>query len=185
MEADGARTYIRCVSKDAVIHTKLICGKSKVVPMKVTTIPRLELQAAVLAVRMQANLAQEKSIMFDKTYFSTYRKFVLGYIHNESCRFHVYVANMINVIREASYPNQWHHVSGAENPADVLSRKCIGRLKISGHRGYQAGMFPVNILKLNIIAVMLWFERLKFTLLMHSMSIFLVGPNLNVLWDGC
>ena len=123
-QAYGACAYIRCVSKDAVIHTKLICGKSKVVPMKITTIPRLELQAAVLAVRMQANLAQEMSIMFDKTYFWTDSKVVLGYIHNESRRFHVYVANRINVIREASYPNQWHHVPGAKNPADVLSRKC-------------------------------------------------------------
>ena len=122
--AYGACAYIRCVSKDAVINTKLICGKSKVVPMKETTIPRLVLQAAVLAVRMQANLAQEMSIMFDKTYFWTDSKDVLGYIHNESRTFHVYVANRINDIREASYPNQWHHVSGAENPADVLSRKC-------------------------------------------------------------
>ena len=49
--------YIQCVSKDAVIHSKLICGKSKVILIKITTIPRLELQAAVLAVRMQTNIA--------------------------------------------------------------------------------------------------------------------------------
>ena len=105
-QAYGACAYIRCVSKDDVIHTKLIYGNSKVVPKQVTTILRLELQAAVLTVGMQANFALEMSIIFNETYFWTDSKVVLGYIHNESRRFHVYVANMINVIREASYPNQ-------------------------------------------------------------------------------
>ena len=47
---------------------------------------------------------------------------VLGYIHADTKRFHVYVANRVAQIRKASEPSSWHHVVGKENPADIASR---------------------------------------------------------------
>ena len=35
-------------------------------------------------------------------------KVVLGYIHNDSRRFHIFVANRVQQIRESTNPNQWH-----------------------------------------------------------------------------
>ena len=49
---------------------------------------------------------------------------MLGYIYSESRRFHIYVANTVHTIRETTDPKQWHHISGACNLADILSRKC-------------------------------------------------------------
>lgn len=43
---------------------------------------------------------------------------VLGYIGNDSRRFHVFFANRVQQIRESSSPEQWRHVKRNENPAD-------------------------------------------------------------------
>jgi hypothetical protein len=47
---------------------------------------------------------------------------VLSYIRNESCRFHVFVANRISEIRNLTEPDQWKFVAGEINPADIVSR---------------------------------------------------------------
>ncbi|XP_062705646.1 uncharacterized protein LOC115265199 [Aedes albopictus] len=46
-KAYGAVLYTRCVSSDGKINTELVCSKSRVAPLKPTTIPRLELTGAV------------------------------------------------------------------------------------------------------------------------------------------
>ena len=49
-------------------------------------------------------------------------KVVLGYIANDSKRFHVFVANRVQQIRDQTEPNQWQYVRTDENPADHASR---------------------------------------------------------------
>lgn len=36
---------------------------------------------------------------------------VLGYIHNDARRFHTYVGNRVQHIRDRLKPDQWHYVS--------------------------------------------------------------------------
>ena len=59
-----------------------------------------------------------------KSWFWTDSRIVLSYIRNESKRFKVFVANRVSKIRQLSEPDQWHHIPGEDNPADVLSRGC-------------------------------------------------------------
>ena len=47
---------------------------------------------------------------------------VLGYIGNDSRRYHTFVANRVAAIQEASLHSQWRHVSSNQNPADDASR---------------------------------------------------------------
>lgn len=47
---------------------------------------------------------------------------VLWYINNETRRFHVYVANRIQKIKDATEPHQWYYIESARNPADQASR---------------------------------------------------------------
>jgi hypothetical protein len=47
---------------------------------------------------------------------------VLGYIANDSRRFHVFVANRVATIQQHSRTEQWNHVKGSDNPADEASR---------------------------------------------------------------
>jgi hypothetical protein len=97
-------------------------GKSRVAPSKVTTIPRLELSAVVVAVRTSDMLKKELEIQGLQEYFWTDSKVVLGYINNEARRFHVFVANRIQRIKQSTDPEQWRYVTSEENPADHASR---------------------------------------------------------------
>ena len=49
-------------------------------------------------------------------------KVVLGYIKNDVRRFHVYVANRVQMIRDVSEPKQWRYIDTSLNPADLATR---------------------------------------------------------------
>ncbi|KAJ8411167.1 hypothetical protein AAFF_G00171730 [Aldrovandia affinis] len=58
----GECSYLRAVSTSNEVHCSLVMGKSRVAPTKVTTIPRLELSAAVVAVRTSDMLKKELEV---------------------------------------------------------------------------------------------------------------------------
>lgn len=49
-------------------------------------------------------------------------RIVLGYFHNQTRRFHTYVANRVQRIRQHSDPEQWNYITTEANLADVGSR---------------------------------------------------------------
>lgn len=57
-----------------------------------------------------------------KEVFWTDSKVVQAYIHNDARRFHTFVANRVQQIRERTVPEQWNYVDGKNNPADDASR---------------------------------------------------------------
>ncbi|XP_053388583.1 uncharacterized protein LOC128551695 [Mercenaria mercenaria] len=118
----GQCSYIRLVTDVGQVHCALLMGKSRVVPLRPITIPRLELTAAVLSVKISSLLDQELEYPNLKHFFWTDSKVVLGYICNEARRFHIFVANRVQQIKEHTNPNQWNYVASGENPADLASR---------------------------------------------------------------
>lgn len=97
-------------------------GKAKLTPPDEPTIPRLELCAAVLAVEISDLILYEMDFKPDSVKFFCDSKVVLGYIHNESMRFYVYVHNRVQRIRQSSNAEQLHYVPTEHNPADCASR---------------------------------------------------------------
>lgn len=119
----GACTYLREVDEQGKVHCAFVMGKARVAPLKITTIPRMELQAAVTTVKISRLLRKELKLPDSITeYFWTDSKVVLGYIRNEARRFHVYVANRVQFIKESTDTSQWSYVPSEENPADYASR---------------------------------------------------------------
>ena len=66
---------------------------------------------------------------------------MLRYIANEEQRFHVFVANRVQLIRECSRLNQWKYIDTKENPADDASRRLNGLALIGGQRWLQGPAF--------------------------------------------
>ncbi|XP_028327214.1 uncharacterized protein LOC114478373 [Gouania willdenowi] len=118
----GVCTYLRAISESGQIHCSLVFAKSRVAPTKVTTVPRLELSAAVVAVRISDMLKAELEMENVEDFFWTDSQVVLGYIDNEARRFHVFVANRIQRIKESTKSTQWKYVTSEDNPADHASR---------------------------------------------------------------
>lgn len=97
-------------------------AEARVAPTKIMSIPRLELSAAVVSARTSATVKTELEMKIDEEFFWTDSQVVLSYIHNDARRFHVFVANRLQVIKEKMDPGQWHYVDTLENPADYASR---------------------------------------------------------------
>ncbi|XP_064641960.1 uncharacterized protein LOC135496529 [Lineus longissimus] len=120
----GQCSYLRLVDDKKQVHCSLVMGKSRVAPLKPVTIPRLELQAAVVSTKISDLLNRELDIANITNIYWTDSKVVLGYINNEARRFHIFVANRVQRIRDSTEVNQWRYVSTHENPADLASRGC-------------------------------------------------------------
>ena len=118
----GVASYVRMEFADEQPHCSLVLGKSRLAPIKSTTIPRLELMAAVLAVKVDKMLRSELEYEIQESVFWTDSTIVLCYITNHDKRFHTFVANRVSSILDGSMPSQWRHVISDLNPADDVSR---------------------------------------------------------------
>ena len=101
-----------------------MASKARVSPVRSITIPRLELTAAVVAVQLSQKLKQELQMQIDDEFFWCDSQIVLGYVSNDAKRFHDFVANRVQTIRDHTRVDQWQYVSTQENPADHASRGC-------------------------------------------------------------
>lgn len=118
----GQCSYLRLINEDGKIHCAFVMGKSRVTPIKPVTIPRLELTAALCSVKVAQQLRQELDYHIDQEFFWTDSKVVLGYVGNESRRFHVFVANRVQEIQDNTSMEQWRYIKSEQNPADDASR---------------------------------------------------------------
>ena len=75
---------------------------------------------AVLSSRLAQNIL--KVITADRTIFWTDSENVWYWVHNESREFKPFVANRIGEIQRTSSLDQWRHVPGTVNPADLPTR---------------------------------------------------------------
>ena len=84
------------------------------------TIPRLELMGAVLATRLAKNLV--KVLTVESVTFWVDSTNVLYWVRNQSRNFKPFVANRIGEIQRSTNPDQWRHIPGEINPADIPTR---------------------------------------------------------------
>ena len=115
-------SYFRMVNAQGKVHCSFVIGNSRVTPLKAVTVPRLELTAAVVSVKVSEQLRRELDMSITQEFFWTDSQVVLGYIGNEVRRFHVFVANRVQQIQESSSVDQWMYVDTKQNPADEGSR---------------------------------------------------------------
>ncbi|XP_072946527.1 uncharacterized protein [Epargyreus clarus] len=119
--AYGACIYSRTCCEDGTVHIQLIASKNKVAPLKPTTMPRLELCAALLSTRLYAKLVSSLTIPVTCRFWCD-STIVLGWLATPVQRLKSFVRNRVNEINEntAGYP--WSYVPSLENPADLVSR---------------------------------------------------------------
>lgn len=118
----GTVTYLVQKNCDNQIHLAFVMGKARVAPLKHITIPRMELTAATMAVRIDRMLKGELQLQLADSVFWSDSMAVLKYINNETTRFRTFVANRVSEILTCSDVSQWRHVGTHLNPADFASR---------------------------------------------------------------
>ena len=120
-------SHLRMENERGDVHCAFLIGKARVAPVKTMTIPRLELTAATVSVRVVEMIARELDEPVNSRHFWTDSTTVLKYISNEKKRFQVFVANRVQTIRDATNPYQWRYVESKRNPADDASRGLDGQ----------------------------------------------------------
>ena len=118
----GQCSYIRLVENDNRVHCSLLLEKSRVVPKKFISVPRLELTAAALSLKMACLLQSKLDINCVNEVFWTDNKVVLGNITNTVKRFKTFVTNRFQQIKEKTDVQQWYYVPTKENSAADASR---------------------------------------------------------------
>ena len=121
-EAYGAVVYMRCEDQTGKISMNLVSAKTKVAPLTSCSIPRLELMAAVVALRLGLAAARALKIPHGDLYFWSDSMNVLWWIRNHSRCYKPFVANCVGEIQAASNPDHWRYVPTKLNPADFASR---------------------------------------------------------------
>ena len=120
-----AVAYLRSQPKKYSADLAFVIGKCRVAPMRHLSIPRLELQAAVMAVRLKEQIVQQhemKKMNINSCSFWSDSTTVLQWIHSSHRKQQVFVANQVTEILDTTNVSQWKHVSGINNPANIGSR---------------------------------------------------------------
>ena len=97
--------------------------KSRVAPRETQTLPRLELLAALICVRLRRYLGERFGIDFASVRYYTDSR--IAYHWATSSRpgaWKQFVSNRVTEIQSCSAPAEWFHVQGACNVSDLATR---------------------------------------------------------------
>ena len=118
LRAYGATIYVKTILESGKAHTNFFTAKSRIVPLKEITIPRLELSGGNLFLSHLTNsirIAIEKDVQIDKIYYWTDPMVCLSWINSEKS-FNVFVDNRVKEIKRLS------NCESENNPTDLSTK---------------------------------------------------------------
>ncbi|XP_053967349.1 uncharacterized protein LOC128868835 [Anastrepha ludens] len=124
--AYAAVSYFRIEAGGHVV-SRLVAAKAKVAPLRPLSIPRLELQAAVIGARLTNMVEEAHHIKFEKRCIWSDSKTVLKWLHGDPRKFQQFVMFRIAEIQEATAISEWRWIPTKMNVADIATktRPCI------------------------------------------------------------
>ncbi|XP_063533651.1 uncharacterized protein LOC134743949 [Cydia strobilella] len=113
--------YLRLPLLKGKWHLAFVMSRGRIAPLKTLSIPRLELQAAVMGARLSRVLREY--IKFDgPTTFWTDSKTVVAWLKSDTGRFKPFVAHRVAEVTELTDFRDWRWVPTDLNPADDATR---------------------------------------------------------------
>ncbi|XP_033229326.1 uncharacterized protein LOC117180870 [Belonocnema kinseyi] len=122
-KAIGVVIYLRVTSPSNLTRVTLVMAKTKVARLKETSIPRLELCAAVLLVKLMSHVQSVLSLPDSAPiHLWSDSENTLDWIRVPPLRWKTYISNRVSEIQRVLPAAAWHHVPGTDNHADCASR---------------------------------------------------------------
>ncbi len=119
----GAVVYLKCQLPSGKIFCMLIRSCARVAPLERKTLPRLELLGSLVTAQLLASVIRSLNLSRDINYTCwTHSMAALGWIRGLPSKWKPWVANRVSSIQELTNSHRWKHVSGQDNPADLLTR---------------------------------------------------------------
>ena len=110
------------IESDEGVNICLLNARTRVAP-KIATIPRLELMAATIGVRLTKMVLESLTREIESVTFCSDSTTVLTWISKENV-WGTFVKNRVLEIKNFNVDHKWRHVPGELNPADLPSRGC-------------------------------------------------------------
>ncbi len=126
--AYAAAAYLVTRNHLGDVVVRLVAAKAHVAPPKAISIPRLELMAAELSVKLRLKVTQALKINIVQFFHWTDSTTVLYWLRDDKKRFQAFVHNKLVNIRRITTDAEWRYVPSALNPADLPSRGVDVRL---------------------------------------------------------
>lgn len=146
-KAYGCAVYMVAKTQGEEITSRLLCAKSRVAPKNMisqgnqdqeevtsnklptkstrksgTTLPKLELQAALLLAEVCSRIRTILKGRITAEHYWCDSQIALTWIKTPISRWEVFVRNRTRKIQNLTMIDNWHYVKSAENPADLVSR---------------------------------------------------------------
>ncbi|XP_063821243.1 uncharacterized protein LOC135071381 [Ostrinia nubilalis] len=135
--ADASEYAYACVAywrlslgNDSVQLT-LIGGKARLAPLKPVSMPRLELQAALIAARFASFIIQAHKHKPCRVTFWSDSMTVLRWLRSDARTFKPFVAHRVGEITEISDVSNWRYVPSSDNVADDATRPSTSKFDTS------------------------------------------------------
>lgn len=122
--AYGTVAYARWETRHGSFSSRLIAAKSRVAPIKVIDIVRLELCGAVLSKRLRETIEKEIEVTFTSVHHLIDSEIVKAMICRQSYGFNTFAANRLGEIQRATNDDEWSWLSGKLNISDLTTRGC-------------------------------------------------------------
>ncbi|XP_047995493.1 uncharacterized protein LOC125233498 [Leguminivora glycinivorella] len=103
----------------------LLCSKSRINSIsKSNTVPRLELEAALLLSKLVARVYRTLKVKLNinNVYLFADSQICLAWLNTQLTRLQAYVANRVKIIKELTGEFVWLYVNTKDNPSDLISR---------------------------------------------------------------
>ena len=107
----SAVAFLRLTDSDRQVYCAFVMGKARLAPIREISIPRLELTAAVVSVKLSKIVREEIDLKIGRIFYWTDSTSVLRCINNDSKRFHTFESNRLTVIHNGSEVKEWRYVN--------------------------------------------------------------------------
>lgn len=128
--AMAAVAYIKGTGNESNI-VSLAATKCKLAPTKLQSIPRLELQAAVLGIKLAEMVRSASTVNLTRTVYWTDAYNTIWWINSSKWRYKQFVALRVAEILSSSNAADWRWVPGTANPADIATKPDKTRIRQS------------------------------------------------------
>ena len=117
-----ATAHVRWQQDDEITYCQLWASKSRVTPLKKKTIPRAEMDAAVIGVRLGGSLREAAVWEFEEVFHIVDAECVLAILQNNTSALKEFMGNRAAECLNSTTIEQWFHMRSKDNIADLGTR---------------------------------------------------------------